>query len=231
VKIGYIGLDLPEGKVRFKDEYLDTLIRKDNPKKVAPFYVEFVHNEFASPKAIVVREEDILDLLIHDMEKIETRLDRVTETAEKELLERCLTDLEHDIPLCDMALNPDERGIVVSADPFSLKPVVKVKGSVDVDSIISRVLEKAGLTFFYTTGPRESHAWLVKKQSDIVACASKIHTDLAKGFIKGDVVGFDDYIRRHSFNECKAMGISKLVDRDYVVQERDIIEIRFNVIS
>ena len=231
MKIGYCGLDLPEGKVRYTDGYLDALVQKDKPKKVSPFYVEFIPDDFSTTRAIVVPRQDILDLLILDMEKIETRLERTTNDGEQLLLLKCLEDLERDIPLCDIPLTDEEKKIVTLADPLSLKPVVQVNGDEDLDTVIAMVLDKAAYTFFYTSGPQESHAWLVKKQSDIITCASKIHTDLARGFIKGDVVGFDDYIQRHSFNECKLMGTAKLVDRDYVVQERDIIEIRFNTRS
>ena len=83
--------------------------------------------------------------------------------------------------------------------------------------------------FFYTSGPSESHAWLVPLGSDIVFCASKIHSDLARGFIKGDVVAYEDYMNYHNFNECKSKGVAKMVDKEYIVQPNEIIEIRFNV--
>ena len=83
--------------------------------------------------------------------------------------------------------------------------------------------------FFYTSGASESHAWLVPKGSDIVFCASRIHSDLARGFIKGDVVSYDDYMSCHNFNDCKSKGVARMVDRDYIVQPNEIIEIRFNV--
>ena len=81
----------------------------------------------------------------------------------------------------------------------------------------------------FTSGATESHAWLVPAGSDIVTCASKIHSDLARGFIKGDVVPYEDYMNCHNFNECKSKGFDKMVDRDYIVQPNEIIEIRFNV--
>ena len=83
--------------------------------------------------------------------------------------------------------------------------------------------------FFYTSGTSESHAWLVPSGSDIVTCAAKIHSDLARGFIKGDVVSFDNYMSCHNFNECKSKGFAKMVNREYIVQPNEIIEIRFNV--
>ena len=228
MKVGFTGIDLAEGKVKYRDETLVALVAKDKPKKVSPFFAEFIRDEFVQSEVIVIPAKSILDLLILDMEKIEIRLSRVTDAAEQELLARCLESLEQDIPLCDMELNTEERGAGELADPYSLKPVALLDGSEDVDAIISLALEKADYMFFYTSGPTESHAWLVKKGSDIVTCAGKIHSDLARGFIKGDVVSFDDYMNCHSFNDCKSKGVARLTDRDYIIQPREIIEIRFN---
>lgn len=66
-------------------------------------------------------------------------------------------------------------------------------------------------------------------EPDFVSCAARIHSDLARGFIKGDVVNFEAYMGCHSFNECKEKGLARIVNRDYVVQPGEIIEIRFNV--
>ena len=229
MKIGFTGLDLPEGKVRYNDKILDALSTKDKPKKVSPFYVDFLPDEFDKCDVIVIAKRTILDLLIHDMEKIETRLARLTDADQIALLERCLDALEMDVPLCDLHLTGQEISVVATAAPFSLKPVIQIEGDEDIDDIISWALERAGLMFFYTSGPRESHAWLVEKHSDIVSCAARIHTDLARGFIKGDVVSFEEYMSCHSFNQCKTKGLARLTDRDYMVQPGEIIKIRFNV--
>ncbi len=228
MKIGFTGIDLPEGKTKYRDEILIALETKDKPKKVSPFFAEFVRDEFVHSEAIVIPGDTILDLLILDMEKIETRMTRVDDPSERDLLTKCMQNLEGDVPLCDMALDADQTATVELADPFSLKPVVTLDGSEEIDTIISLALDKADYMFFYTSGPTESHAWLVKQGSDIVTCAGKIHSDLARGFIKGDVVSFDDYMNCHNFNECKSKGLARLTDRDYIIQPREIIEIRFN---
>lgn len=229
MKIGFTGIDLPEGKVKYQDEALQALIQKDNPKKISPYYAEFFRDEFSKVHAIVVPKDRILDLLILDMEKIESRQMRATEPAETALLSRCMERLEQEIPLCDVEFDEGERILMNTLAPASLKPVVRITGDEDVNTIISLALEQAGYMFFYTTGPSESHSWLVRKNSDIVTCAAAIHSDLARGFIKGDVVSFEDYLNCHNFNECKSKGLAKLVERDYVVQPREILEIRFNV--
>jgi ribosome-binding ATPase len=99
----------------------------------------------------------------------------------------------------------------------------------DVTELIELCLAKAGIVFFYTAGPKEVHAWQVPKDSDIVTCAGRIHTDLARGFIKGDIASFDDFMSCHNWNDCQRKGLIKVVDRDYLIQPGDVIEIRFNV--
>jgi ribosome-binding ATPase YchF (GTP1/OBG family) len=235
LKIGFLEIELEEGKVKFNDQNLNALEKKDKPKKVTPFFAEFVkdqselHEELAQVDAIIIPADNILDLLIIDIEKVEIRLARAENENERELLENALEKLENEIPLCDAGFSPEEEVTILSAAPFSIKPVVQIAGDETSEELIAKVLEKAGYMFFYTTGPSESHAWLVKKGSDIITCAAKIHSDLARGFIKGDVVSFNEYLDCHSFNECKTKGVARVVDRDYIVQPNEIIEIRFNV--
>ena len=229
MKIGFTGVELQEGKIKFNDKNLQALEKKDKPKKVTPFFAEFIKDELVHVEAIIIPSDNILDLLIFDIEKIETRLSRSDNDKEKALLQKALLNLEEEIPLCDSGFTKDEAAIVLSADPFSLKPVIQIRGDESSDDLIDKVLDKSEQMFFYTSGPSESHAWLVKKGSDIITCAAKIHSDLARGFIKGDVVNFNDYLACHNFNECKSKGFAKVVDRDHIVEPDNIIEIRFNV--
>lgn len=229
MKIGFTGIDLPEGKIKYRDETLIALEEKDKAKKVSPFFAEFIKDEFIQSDAIVVPGSKVLDLLILDMEKIETRLSKLEDGDEKALMTKCMELLEQEKPLCDVDFNDEERKIMIATAPISFKPVVQIEGTEDINTIIALALEKANYMFFYTSGPKESHAWLVEKGSEIIACAEKIHSDLARGFIKGDVVSFRDYMNCHNFNDCKSKGLAKLVDRDYIVQPNEIIEIRFNV--
>lgn len=229
MKIGFTSIDLAEGKVKYNDEKLIALEKKDKPKKVSPYFAEFIRDEFVRVETIVIPGEKILDLLILDMEKIETRLTKVTDEVEKQVMRKSLEALEKEIPLSDFELDEQERTLLSNAAVYSSLPVVQIKGDEDIDTVISLALDKAGYMFFYTSGPAESHAWLVKKGSKIIDCAAKIHSDLARGFIKGDVVGFDDYMSCHNFNDCKSKGLARLVDRDYIVAPNEVIEIRFNV--
>jgi len=205
------------------------LVEKDNPKKVSPMFFEFIKEDFPNSFAIVIPESNLLDLLILDMEKIETRLTRTADKKEIKLLQKCMDFLEKEMPLCDVQFDDPEKEILNGLMPFSLKPTVQLMGNEDINTIIQLAMEKADYMFFYTSHPRETHAWFIPKGTEIITCAGKIHSDLARGFIKGDVVSYQDYLHHHNFNECKAKGVAKTVEKNYIVQPDEIIEIRFNV--
>ncbi len=229
MKIGFIGLDLPEGKIKYIDDKLIALEEKCEPNKVSPFFVEFIKEQFAQADAIAVAKEKILDLLIPDMEKCESRLSNTDDAEEKEFLKKCLSHLEKETPLCDTEFSENEQKYLKVLMPLSAKPVIVIDDESETNGIIKKSLEKSGIIFFYTAGKDEVHAWPVNADSDIVACAGKIHTDLARGFIKADIVSFEDFMKCHNMNDAKSKGIAKLVNRDYIIKEGDIIEIRFNI--
>ena len=227
--ISYTGIELPEGKVKYDDPILKVLAEKDNPKKVSPMFFEFIKEDFPNSFAIVIPESNLLDLLILDMEKIETRLTRTADKKEIKFLQKCMDFLEKEMPLCDVQFDDPEKEILNGLMPFSLKPTVQLMGNEDINTIIQLAMEKADYMFFYTSHPRETHAWFIPKGTEIITCAGKIHSDLARGFIKGDVVSYQDYLHHHNFNECKSKGVAKTVEKNYIVQPNEIIEIRFNV--
>ena len=75
MKIGFTGLDIPEGKIKYQDKVLAALAAKDKPKKISPFFVEFLKDVYDDSSAIVVRQDCLLDVLILDMDKIEDILE------------------------------------------------------------------------------------------------------------------------------------------------------------
>jgi hypothetical protein len=229
MKVCSIGLDLPEGKVKYHDDKFVELVKKCDPLKVTPFYVEFIRDDFVHADAFVVGADSILDLLILDMEKLEARRDRTEDDVEKDLCSRCLVMLEGEEPLCDGAFSPEELILLKALAPLSLKPTLVIKESFELNDIITEILEKAETVFFYTVGKKEVHAWPVPGHADIVTCAGKIHTDLARGFIKADIVKYDDFLHVFNMQEARSKKLVHLVDRDYHIEAGDIVEIRFNV--
>jgi len=230
MKIAFTGLELPEGKLKYNDPIFIDLVKKFQPVKTSPFYFEFISEHFDSARAIAVSKDHILDLLILDMEKIESRLYKVEDAYEKHTLEKCLEHLEEQKPLCDFSADCKERVIIKALGLLSSKPVVVFDEiSPDPDIVIRNIMENAGMMFFYTVGKQEVHAWLVEKGTDAVTCAGKIHSDLARGFIKAELVSCEHMMRAHNMHDVRTKGLSRLVDRNYTIPERSILDIRFNV--
>jgi hypothetical protein len=82
---------------------------------------------------------------------------------------------------------------------------------------------------FYTCDEKEVHAWLLKRGSNAVEAAGTIHTDLARGFIRAEVMSTNDLLRLGSEREVKAAGLHRTEGKDYIVRDGDEIVIRFNV--
>jgi ribosome-binding ATPase YchF (GTP1/OBG family) len=229
MKICSIGFDLPEGKVKYQDVRVITLDQKLAPKKITPYYVEITRDDFSHCDCFVVARDRIWDLLILDMDKLEARRDRTADAVEKELLEKCLNYLEQEVPLCDGQFDEAELTLLRTLAPLSLKPTLILEEAPELNDAIAQLLKKSRIIFFYTADKKEVHAWPVPMDSDIVTCAGKIHSDLARGFIKADIISYDDFLQVFNMQEGRSKGLVKLVDRDYIIREGDIIEIRFNI--
>jgi len=86
-----------------------------------------------------------------------------------------------------------------------------------------------GLQSFFTVGPDECRAWTTRMGATAPEAAGEIHTDLQKGFIRAEVVHYDDLIECGGMNEAKAKGKLRLEGKEYIVKEGDIVHIRFNL--
>jgi len=229
MKIGFCGFEIPEGKTKYNDTILIELEKKFEPKKVSPFFAEFIKDNFVQCDGILISSDSLLDLLILDIEKLETRDQRSEEQAEKELVQKCLKNLEDEIPLCRVEFSDSEKEILNALAPLSLKPTVVLDEQPDVNDAIKLMLEATKTMFFYTAGKQEVHAWPMPEGSDAVTCAGKIHSDLARGFIKADVVTHSDLLSAHNLNDARSKGLVQLVDKTHIIKQGDVIEIRFNV--
>lgn len=86
-----------------------------------------------------------------------------------------------------------------------------------------------GLQSFFTVGEDEVRAWTIRRGATALEAAGTIHTDLAKGFIRAEVVSYDDLIALGSLAEARARGKLRLEGKDYPVQDGEIVHIRFNI--
>jgi ribosome-binding ATPase len=97
-------------------------------------------------------------------------------------------------------------------------------------SLLARVgFDTLGLQTFLTAGPKEARAWTIGKGATAPAAAGVIHTDFQRGFIKAEVVSYDDLMAAGSLGEARARGKVRVEGKDYVMREGDVVEFRFNV--
>jgi hypothetical protein len=86
-----------------------------------------------------------------------------------------------------------------------------------------------GLRTFFTTGPDESRAWTFRAGAKAPECAGRIHTDMERGFIKAEIIHWDELLEVGGWTEAKEVGKLRTEGKDYEVQDGDVLEIRFNV--
>ncbi len=98
------------------------------------------------------------------------------------------------------------------------------------DRLIHEAYKILGLISFFTSGADEVRAWTLHEGATAVDAAGTIHSDLARGFIRAQVVSYDDFISNNaSMSACRDKGVLRLEGKEYIVKDGDMIEIRFNV--
>jgi len=97
-------------------------------------------------------------------------------------------------------------------------------------STLARVaFDTLGLQTYLTAGPKESRAWTIRKGATAPEAAGVIHTDFQKGFIKAEVISFEDLVATGSVAEARSKGKARMEGKDYVMADGDVVEFRFNV--
>ena len=98
-----------------------------------------------------------------------------------------------------------------------------------LDRFIRAGYRLLGLQTFFTAGPKECRAWTVRQASTAPKAAGIIHTDFEKGFIRAEVISYDDYIKFKGESGAQEAGRLRLEGKDYVVEDGDVMHFRFNV--
>jgi GTP-binding protein YchF len=98
-----------------------------------------------------------------------------------------------------------------------------------LDQLARIGFDTLGLQTYLTAGPKESRAWTIHKGWKAPQAAGVIHTDFEKGFIKAEVISFDDLVETGSVHEARAKGKARMEGKDYIMQDGDVVEFRFNV--
>lgn len=98
-----------------------------------------------------------------------------------------------------------------------------------LDRLIVETYDLLGLMTFLTTGEKETRAWTIEKGTRAPQAAGKIHSDIERGFIRAEVVSYQDYVQYQTMEALRAAGRLRSEGREYVMQEGDVVNFRFNV--
>ena len=98
-----------------------------------------------------------------------------------------------------------------------------------LDQLILSTYRLLGLMTFLTAGEIEVRAWTIDVGTKAPQAAGKIHSDIERGFIRGEIVSYDDYARLRTMEAIKAAGLLRSEGKEYVMQEGDVVNFRFNV--
>lgn len=132
----------------------------------------------------------------------------------------CLSSLQGKLEMELAQLPPDE------VNAFMAEYGIQELG---LNRVIRMSYDLLGLISFFTVGPDEVRAWTLRRGASAYEAAGEIHTDLQKGFIRAEVIPFDELIVLGSLNEARAKGKLRLEGKEYVVRDGEIVHIRFNV--
>ena len=200
-----------------------------------------------------------LELLVADRDHVERRLDRVGKQAKsgdlklkQELaeLERVLAHVDAGGTLADW---PGE--LPPELEPLTTKPLLAVEngpGGIDLkleaelaelgddaaefregasalEEVVRRLSEELGLISFFTAGEKETRAWTLRRGQSAIEAAATIHSDIARGFIRAEVIRWDDLVKAGSHAAAARAGLQRLEGKTYVVQDGDVLNVRFNV--
>ena len=144
----------------------------------------------------------------------------------KQVKEYALSEKAEVIPLC-VKIEEELSGL----EEDDKKEMLEALGLEEsgLDKVIKRSYDLLGLMSFLTAGEPEVRAWTIKKGTKAPQAAGKIHSDIERGFIKAEVVSYDDLIREGSMVAAKEKGLVRSEGKEYIMQDGDIVLFKFNV--
>jgi GTP-binding protein YchF len=98
-----------------------------------------------------------------------------------------------------------------------------------LDNLVLSAYELLGLMTFLTAGEKEVRAWTIERGTKAPQAAGKIHSDIERGFIRAEIVSYDDYARLRTMDAIRSAGLLRSEGKEYVMQEGDVVNFRFNV--
>jgi len=219
------------GKHNIKDPRLDEVDSITKAKKKTYLQVDVVgEKEALDSDGIIVAKDSRMDLILNDLEFVETRLSRATDEAEKAILNKFKAALEKEEFVSTVALDEAQKKLIAAFGLYTLRPVTVAEPQdlEDLNGLLARCLRESNYISFFTTGEKETRAWLIKKGTTAWEAAGTIHSDIQQGFIRAEIISFADFMSCGGESRAKQAGKLRLEQKEYVMQDTDLVNFRFN---
>lgn len=223
--------ELTSGKHSIKDSRLDEVDKITKSKKKTYIQVELgIEDSILDADAILILKDMRTDLILRDLEFVETRLHRAGEESEKTLLNKLKGSLEKEEFILNSQFSDEEKKLMSGYGLITNKPVIVLERQEleDQNALLARAVGEAGFISFFTTGEKETRSWLIKKGITAWEAAGSIHSDIQKGFIRAEIINFNDFIQAGGETQAKQQGKMRLEPKEYVMQDADLVNFRFN---
>jgi len=219
------------GKHNVKNDKLDQADKLVCAKKKTYPQVELAGEDAAAEAdAIIIPQDAKMDLILHDLDFVETRLSKSPEEKEKIILNKMKAALEKEELISGIGLTDQEKEVISGYGLFTLKPVVVINKEEleNLGLLLARVLAESGFISFLTVGDKENRAWLIKQGTTAWEAAGVIHSDIQQGFIRAEIISFADFIACGGETGAKQAGKMRLEQKEYMMQDADLVNFRFN---
>ena len=232
MKIALFGLpQIKVGKHNLKDPRFDLADKLVEADKKTFAQVDVIgEDQLLESDAILAPAEGKADLILKDLEFVETRLGRDPQPAERTTLEKIKTALEGEKFVSQAGVTPEEFQTVAAHSFYTNKPITLAVGDdlQNQDALLLRSFQDAGYICFLTVGGKENRAWPIRNGISAWEAAGTIHTDIQKGFIRAEIIGYKDFIDAGGETQAKRAGKQRLETKQYVMQDYDLVNFRFN---
>ena len=232
MKISLFGIQgIALGKHNVKDPRLDQADKLVEAQKKTYAQVDIVEEkELLTVDAILTGRASLSDLLMKDLEAVDTRLGRDPSESEKAVLQKLADALLSEKPVSAVELTADELKAISAHNFYSNKPVIVAQEAelTAPDALMVRAFKESGYVSFLTVGGKENRAWPIRAGTTAWEAAGTIHTDIQKGFIRAEIISFADFVQAGGETQAKRAGKQRLELKTYVMQDYDVVNFRFN---
>jgi hypothetical protein len=232
MKIALLGLNgIKTGKHNLKDPRLEEADRLVEADKKTHAQVDVTgDDQLVDADAILVSVEGRADLILKDLEFVETRLGRDPQPAERQALEKIKALLEQEKFVFNSGLAPADLQAVAAHHFFTAKPIVVAEAAdlENPEALLLRAFAEAGYICFLTVGGKENRAWPIRKGATAWEAGGTIHTDIQKGFIRAEIISYADFVAAGGETQAKRANKMRLETKQYVMQDYDLTNFRFN---